>query len=218
MNRSILVGCTFALAAILSSPVSAQATPKTATFTAIIEPATMPSICQEETHLVTCNGALLKSTTLDLNKFIGKPFEFTATLGGVECDIWNVTAVTNAKATLVHCGSAAPGCPMRMRVGPSGVIGQWFLWYSLKSDFQPIDATTGTLMLGLPLHFLGSGPTAGPNPTFDFVMPNTPGIVGLDIFAQGARMDIGPVGPLTLTNPTCFTITPFMPPCGPTNC
>jgi len=215
MNRKTFVASlALALASALGSPAVAQ----TATFTAVIEQATAPSICQEETHAVVCNGALLKSTTLNLDQYVGKPFTFTATLGGVTCAIWNVTSVSIAKATLTHCGSAALGCPMRMRVGPTGVIGQWFLWYSLASDFQPLDPTTGTLMLGAPFHFLASGPTAGANPTFDFVMPSDPALIGLDIFAQGARMDIGPVGPPTLTNPTCFTIAPFLPPCGPLNC
>jgi hypothetical protein len=216
MYRKALASIALALA--FAGTATAQATTPTVTFTAIIEPATLPSICQEETHVVACNGALLKSTTLDLTKYEGKPFEFKATLGGVECKIWNVTSVGPAKGTLVHCGSAVPGCPMRMRVGPSGVIGQWFLWFSLSSDFVPLDPVTGTLMLGAPLHFLGSGPTAGVNQTYDFVIPNSPSVVGLDIFAQGARMDIGPVGPLTLTNPTCFTIAPFMPPCAQPNC
>lgn len=215
MDRKTLIG---SLALTLASVLASAARAQTATFTAIIEQATVPSVCQEETHLVSCNGTRLKSTTLDLNKYVGKPFEFTAQLGGVTCEVWNVTSVALPKGTLTHCGSAALGCPMRLRVGPSGVIGQWFLWYSLASDFQPLDPTTGTLMLGAPLHFLASGPTAGPNQTFDFVMPTDPALIGLKFFTQGARMDIGPVGPLTLTNPTCFTVAPFLPPCGPANC
>ena len=50
------------------------------------------------------------------------------------------------------------------------------------------------------------------------VIPNLPGIVGLDVHTQGAFMDIGPVGPLRLTNPACFTIAPFLPPCSQPGC
>ena len=208
---------TFRILATLALFV-APALAQTATFTAIIEPATQPSICQEETHLVACNGALLKSTTLDLNQYVGKPYRFTAKLGGVTCNVWNVTAVAGAPATLTFCGSAAPGCPIRLRVGPSGVIGMWFLWWSPSSAFVPLDATLGTLMLGAPAYSLGSGPTATATPYFETVLPSSPALVGLTVFAQGARMDIGPVGPLQLTNPTCFTIAPFMPPCATPGC
>ncbi len=204
-----------ALAALaLACPLAAA---QTATFTAVIEPAG-PSFCMEESHVVACNGARLRSLVLDLKQFEGKPFEYTATLAGVTCDIWYVTAVTPPKTTLVWCGSAAPGCPIRFRVGPSGVIGWWFLWWSPKAAFVPLDATLGTLMLGAPTYYLGSGPTVGTTPYFETVVPSLPGIVGLDVYSQGAYMDIGPVGPLRLTNPVCFKIAPFMPPCGQPGC
>jgi len=183
------------------------------TFTAILEKATVPSICQEETHVVACNGTKLKSTTLDLNGYLGKPYRFTAVPAGVTCLIWNVTSVGPAEATLTHCGSAVPGCPMRLVVGPTGPLGQWFLWYSTTSAFQPLDPVSGTLMLGPPYLFAGTGYSAGTSTSFDFVMPSLPALVGLEIFAQGANMAIGPAGPLHLSNPTCFSILPPMPPC-----
>lgn len=211
MIHRYLVG--LVLACLPTSLAHAQAA-----FTAVIEKATLPSICQEETHVVTCNGTKLKSTTVDLNNYLGKPYLFTANLEGVTCDIWNVTAVSAPPATLVHCGSAVPGCPMRLRVGPTGPLGQWFLWYSTKSAFQPLDPVTGTLMLGPPYIFAGTGYSAGTSTTFDFTLPSNPALIGLKIFAQGAHQSIGPVGPLRLSNPTCFTILPPMPPCTQPNC
>ena len=199
--------------ALATAPAAAHQ----ATFTAVLEPAG-PSFCQEESHVVACNGARVRSLVVDLTQYEGKPFTYTADLAGVTCDVWYVTSVAPPAATLVVCGSAAPGCPVRLRVGPSGVIGQWFLWWSPQTAFLPIDATLGTVMLGTPSWFLGSGPTAGAPPYHEAVIPNLPGIVGLDVHTQGAFMDIGPVGPLRLTNPACFTIAPFLPPCSQPGC
>ena len=195
--------------ASLAAPSAAQ----TATFTANIEPATLASFCQEETHFVSCNGTLLRSLVLDLDKYVGKPWEFTATLAGVECPIWYITKAVPAKGTLVYCGNAVPGCPIRMRVGPTGVIGQWYLWYSATPDFLPIDPVLGTAMLGGNIKFLATGNTFGATATYDTTVPNAPGLVGLNIYAQGARRDVGPIGPFTLTNPVCFKILGPSPPC-----
>lgn len=49
-------------------------------------------------------------------------------------------------------------------------------------------------------------------------VPSTPNIVGLEIWLQGARRDVGPVGPVSLTNAICLTVTPPLPPCAPINC
>ena len=202
-----------ALAAPAFASPAIQSSDQTVTFTAEIEPATLASFCQEETHFISCNGSLLRSTVLNLDKYVGKPYEFTATLAGVECPIWYITAAVPAKGTLTFCGNAVPGCPIRMRVGPTGVIGEWMLWYSTQAAFAPIDPIFGTVMIGPPYEFLGAGLTFGPTAAFDAVVPQSPGITGLKVFAQGIRRDIGKIGPWTLTNPECFTILGPSPPC-----
>lgn len=205
-----------ALAALVGSGLSAQIT-----FTGVIEKAQLASFCQEETHYLTCSGplpsspsgVLLKSSTLDLTPFEGKLWKFTALPRGVECLILDVIDVQPATATLVYCGNPVPGCPMRFRVGPTGVIGQWFLFSSLKPGFSPIDPVTGTLLLGPPVRFLKSGPTFGTGATFDIVLPPDVSLTGVSLWLQGARMDVGPVGPLEATNAVCFTILGPSPPC-----
>ncbi|MFT4709892.1 MAG: hypothetical protein ACI9D0_000987 [Bacteroidia bacterium] len=195
--------------ASLAAPSAAQ----TITFTANIEPATLATFCMEETHIVSSNGSMLRSLVLDLDKYVGKPWEFTATLAGVECPIWYVTEAKPAKGTLVFCGNPVPGCPIRMRVGPTDVIGQWLLWYSATPGFLAIDPVLGTAMLGGNIRFLATGNTFGTTATYDANLPTAPGLVGLTIYAQGARRDTGKIGPFTLTNPVSFKILGPSPPC-----
>jgi hypothetical protein len=59
-----------------------------------------------------------------------------------------------------------------------------------------------------------------PGPVGDHVwpIPNTASVAGVQVWLQGARQDIGPVGPIQFTNVQRITIAPFMPPCGGTSC
>ena len=208
------------LAVVLAAPGSAQVV-----FDGVIDNATLPSFCQEETHYLTCSfpdpsiptGVLLKSSTLDLDKYVGKHARFTANLVGVECDIYDVTAVQwPPPGTLTWCGAPVPGCPMRFRVGPSGVLGQFWLFAALAPAFQPVDATLGTILLQPPVFLIGQGLTSGA--PVDLTLPTDPAITGLSIFLQGLRQDIGPIGPPSLTNAACFTILGPSPPCLPNDC
>ena len=210
------------LAALAPATVAQEAE-----FTGVIEPATLPSICQEETHFLTCTGpkpfsptgVLLKSSTLDLDEFVGQNMKYTAVLRGVTCPIWDVTSATLPSATLVSCGSPVPGCTMRFRVGPTGVIGRYSLFLSFSPDFRPPPARiSGTVLLGPPIHVFATGLTFGPTAAFDFTIPPSVSLTGLDIWLQGARQDIGPIGPLEVTNAICFTILGPSPPCISPNC
>jgi hypothetical protein len=49
-------------------------------------------------------------------------------------------------------------------------------------------------------------------------LPNDPSLQGVHLRFQGARQDIGPVGPVQLTNVLPVTLVPFLPPCGSINC
>lgn len=201
-----------------AGPVFSQVgPPKTlVTFTGAIEPAG-PSICLQGSHALECNGALLQSAELDLTKYEDGLWTFTAFDAGATCPVWNIVDAQPAQATLTQCGAAIGGCPMRWRVGPSGVIGQYVLFFSLGSDFTPL-ADGQMLQLAAPLEFLGSGLTFGQAPFVELNLPGDPTLIGLDVWLQGARQDIGPVGPLQLTNATCFTIGPPFPPCFQPNC
>jgi hypothetical protein len=212
--RRLAIGvATVGIAALAARPAPAQVV-----FTGEIEKATLASFCQEETHVLECAGVLLKSSALDLAAFEGKVFEFTAEARGVECLIYDVTAVESASAHLVRCGNPVPGCPMRFRVGPTGVIGQYWLWLALSPTFLPLDQVTGTWMLNPPFFLLGSGLTFGDGSAVDIVLPPDPSLTGLTLFLQGARQDIGPIGPIELTNPLCFQILGPSPPCFEPDC
>jgi hypothetical protein len=206
--------------AVLAGLASAQVV-----FTGVIEKAALPSICMEETHYLTCTapdpaaptGVLLKSTTLDLNQFVGQVASFTAVTAGVTCLIYDVTAVdTTPPAWLEMCGTAGLGCPLRFRVQPSSALGQYWLWMSPSPGFSPIDPVTGTALLGPGFVLVAQGST--PPGRFDVVVPADAALIGLDLWLQGARRDIGPLGPVQATNAVCFDLPGYPFYCEPPGC
>jgi len=206
--RSLRLALSFLGAALLAGAASAQVV-----FTGVIEKVTLPSICQEETHFLTCTGPTagaptgvrLKSTTLDLTQYEGKVATFTAQPRGVTCLIYDVTAVdTTPDAWLEMCGTAGLGCPLRFRVQPSPSLGQYWLWLSASPGFTPIDPITGTVLLGPGFVLVAQGST--PPGQIDVVVPVDLALVGLDLWVQGARRDVGPIGPIQTTNAVCFDL------------
>jgi hypothetical protein len=198
--------------AFLASAASAQVT-----FTGVIEKVTLPSICQEETHFLTCTGpspssptgVRLKSSTLDLSPFEGKVATFTAQARGVTCLIYDISAVdTTPAASLVMCGTPGLGCPMRFRIEPSTSLGEFWLFLSGSPGFTPIDPVTGTVLLGPGFILVAHGTT--PTGAVDVVIPSDPALTGLSLWLQGARRDVGPLGPITATNSVCFEIPGFV--------
>ncbi|MCI0548568.1 MAG: hypothetical protein L0027_14950 [Candidatus Rokubacteria bacterium] len=195
------------------------------TFTGVIEKATLPSICQEETHFLTCTGpspdaptgVLLKSSTLDLSSFEGQVATFTAQPRGVTCLIYDITAVDPTPApTLEMCGTPGLGCPLRFRIHPSSAIGEFWLFLSGSPGFAPIDPVTGTVLLGPGFVLVAHGMT--PPGQVDVVVPADPALTGLELWLQGARRDIGPIGPITATNAVCFEIPGFVFVCETPDC
>jgi len=204
-------------AAIVIASVLASVSAAQVTFTGVIQKVTLPSICQEETHFLTCTGSspssptgvLLKSSTLDLTPFEGKVATFTAQPRGVTCLIYDITAVdTTPAATLVMCGTPGLGCPLRFRIEPSASIGEFWLFLSGSPGFAPVDPVTGTVLLGSGFILVAHGTT--PPGSLDVVIPSDPALTGLALWLQGARRDVGPVGPITATNAVCFEIPGFV--------
>jgi|GEM_PF-3308898 len=194
----------------------------TITFTGVLQKATLPSICQEETHYIECTGpiagqqigsVLVKSSTLNLDAYIGKPHRFTCFAAGVTCLIYDITSATPATAFLEWCGTPAPGCPVRFRVGPTGVIGVYALFASAAPTFVPLDPVLGTAFLTQPIFLIASGTTFGPTAAVDIGIPPSASWTGTQLWLQGVRADVGPVGPLEATNPVCFTVLSSTVPC-----
>jgi hypothetical protein len=201
-------------AALAQNPVCA---------TGVIEPVTGPTICmQGETHLLAGTRLYLRSRAVDLNRYLGQLVRVEGPDIGVTCNILEVTAVTNPHAILNWCGTAMPGCPIKLQVGP-GAIGRWALFGSFGPGYLPlgcggIEWIDGTVFMLLPAVSLGGGMFPGPWGEIVLPIPPSMSLVGTRVWFQGARQDIGPVGPVQLTNVQLITITPFMPPCGSINC
>lgn len=210
-----------------AAPQPAPAPTGSIVFTGVLRVATLPSICQEETHYIECTSpvagqqfgsVLVKSSTLNLDPFVGKPMRYTCFAAGVTCLIYDITSVSPPTSFLTFCGTPAPGCPVRFRVGPTGVIGVWALFVSSSPTFQPIDPILGTAFIAQPVTLIASGATFGPTASVDLAIPPDPAWTGTQIWLQGVRADVGPVGPPEATNPICFTVLPSTVPCVQPGC
>ena len=189
-----------------------------ATFTGEVLPLGGPTLCQNGAFFLDCsgpvpgqqNGIVVTSQNLDLAKYVGDILEWSGSYTSGPCPTLDVSSVAPPAATLVRCGNPVPGCPVRLRVGPSGEIGQWSLYLSTAPAFLPIG--DATLLIAKPI-FAGSGLLFGDTQTFDVTLPADVALSGLSLWFQGTRQSIGPVGPLRLTNAECLTILGPSPPC-----
>ncbi len=218
--RRLALALLLVLPLALQSPGQSTVPPKVSA-SGVVLPVTGPTVCMAaETHYLACTEVYLKSTSgIDLTALEGKLVKVIGTHTAVTCNVIDVSAVEDPPSTLTWCGMPSPTCPVRFVLCPGGLCYDW-LFASTKPGFYPINVETGSFLLD-PLQMLLL--YAGPNPAagclkIDVTIPFIPALIGLEVHMQGARQDIGPVGPITLTNAICFTITPFMPPCAPINC
>jgi hypothetical protein len=187
-----------------------------------VTPVGGPTICQQgETHYLECTRVFLRSNLLDLNRFNGQIVRITGRDIGVTCRVLDVARVDPPPATLEWCGSPSTCCPVKFKVCPGG-LGQAWLFLSTAPDYQPLGCGNtllgGTLLIAPPLIEVWSGMLTAGCGEVTIPIPCNNSLVGLQVWLQGARRDIGPIGPLWLTNAVCFRIAPFLPPCAPTGC
>lgn len=182
-----------------------------------------PTICQQgETHMLECARVFLRSSSVNLARYNGQIVRIEGRDIGLLCTVLDVNRVTPAPATLIRCGSPSPGCPIKLKVCP-GAIGRWWLFGSFRPGFRPVDCqgmrffADGSLLLGVPGVTLVSGMPLGTCGELTINIPADPALTGLQAWFQGVRQDIGPVGPLQLTNAECVTLLP-MRPCSVPNC
>lgn len=217
------------LATALVAPLAgahAQAPTQLVTFTGklVVAPVPGSAFCEGAEYALDCSGDALgssagipvRSDDLDLSQLVGELYEYTAGWTVGPCTSLDVFDAAPPKATLVQCGNPVPGCPVRFRVGPSGAIGQWSLYFSAGPAFLPI-GTDATLLIANPV-LLGSGLLFGETQTFDITVPPDVALTGLSLWFQGTRQSIAPVGPLQLTNAECLTILGPSPPCIAPDC
>ncbi|MGH7149370.1 MAG: hypothetical protein ACREIU_01665 [Planctomycetota bacterium] len=210
MMRSMLF-CTAILAVPFATPSPAQVGIPV-DVTGVVQPVPGPTICmQGETHLLECTQVFLKSNAVDLNALVGQNVRLTGFDVGVTCNVVQVFAAAPANPTLEWCGTPAPGCSVKFKVCP-GPIGLALLVVSTAPGFLPVflplNPTPEAILVAPP--FVPIPLAIGTTGCFDSTVAIPPdlSLVGADFWLQGARMDIGPAGPMHLSNPVCLTILP----------
>lgn len=190
--------------------------------TGVVE-AVGPTICmQGETHRLAATSVYLRSNVINLGQFVGQNVRVDGNDIGLLCHVLDVTAVSPARARLELCGTPMPGCSIKLKVGP-GAIGRYALAVSFGPGYLPLgcsppDFLDGTWLLGSPAITLVVATFGGPFGEYVWPIPNNPSLQGVQLRFQGARQDIGPVGPVEFTNVLPVGLVPFMPPCGSINC
>ncbi|MCI0585758.1 MAG: hypothetical protein L0323_02835 [Planctomycetes bacterium] len=220
MIRTMPLGAAL-LAALFATPSPAQST-IALDVTGVVQPVPGPTICmQGETHLLECAQVFLRSNVVDLNALVGQNVRLTGVDIGVTCTVIEVLAAAPANPTLEWCGTPAPGCAVKFKVCP-GAIAFAALFVSTAPGFFPVflplNGTPEAVLLSPP--FIPIPPALGTTGCFDSTIPIPPdlSLVGADVWLQGARMDIGPAGPMHLTNSVCLTIVPPLPFCAVPGC
>jgi len=168
-------------------------------------------LCAPGTHVMQCSEGLVqfRSRTIDLDSLVGQNVTLTAIQTSKQCPLYEVTAVqTTPSTSLTLCGTPGGlGCPIRLRSAPGGLSQHWLL-ISAFPGWWPISLTEGTFLLGQPFLVLpaGAGQFDVAGAAWDFTIPSDPSLIGLEVFLQAARRDVGPVGPLRYSNAVCFEI------------
>lgn len=171
-------------------------------------------LCAPGTHVMQCSEGLVqfKSSSVDLDSLVGQNVTLTAIQTSKQCPLYEVTDVQkNPAATLTLCGTGAGlGCPIRLRSEPGGLSQHWLL-ISAFPGWQPVSIPEGTFLLGGPFIILpaGAGQFGAEGAAWDFDIPSDPTLIGLEVFMQAARRDVGPIGPLRYSNAVCFQIIGF---------
>lgn len=191
----------------------------------VVTPVGGPTICQQgETHRLECTDVFLRSRSFGLDAFNGQNVDIVGFEVGVTCRVIQVVQIFPAAARLEYCGSAVLGCPLKLRLCPGG-LGRGAILFSFDSGYLPLGCANspfglieGTLLLGGTIVQIWSGTLGANCGEVTLQIPNDNSLLGAGIRFQVARQDIGPVGPLKLTNALCFRLAPLLPPCAPINC
>jgi hypothetical protein len=205
LSLSVLLFTAVAAAQIVAPPV--------VSFTGVVKSWEFDSqgiICAPPTHTLECSEGIfgIQSNTIDLDLYIGVNVKLTAQGVSESCPLFEVLAVDAPQATLTVCGTPGLGCTMRLRSGPGG-LSQHMLLVSAAPGLFSSSVAKGSLLLSPPFITLATSP-AGFHPpegyAFDFELPMDFSLVGIPIYVQAIRRDVGPVGPIRFSNAVCFAI------------
>ena len=215
--RALLPGL---FVACLAASASAQVGPDVG-LTGVVVPMPGPLGCGPATHMLMCTQVFLTGDVALLESLVGKSvklFGHEEQVPGASCTLVEVDGVAEPPpATLDWCGNATPGCDLRFVICPGG-LSQYWLWVSTGNGYHPLSPDKGSWLLGDPAFLVATGIGAAACQKLDVKVPVDPGIIGVTLYLQAARRDIGPIGPAQLTNSICLTILLSATPCVPPGC
>jgi hypothetical protein len=218
MNRTLTALALLLLA--LAAPAQVTGPGQDVSVTGVVVPLPGPIGCGPATHMLMCTQVFLYGDTALLQSLVGKNVRLLGTeasVSGASCHLVKVAGAEAPPVSLDWCGSPTPGCALRFVVCP-GAIAQFWLFASPAEGYHPLAPIKGTWLLGDPAFLLATGVGGGPCHDFDVTVPPDPVLIGVTVHLQAARRDIGPAGPIQLTNSICITILPSTMPCVPPNC
>jgi hypothetical protein len=161
-------------------------------------------LCIAPTHQLEVpeDTVYLWSNEVDLGALLGQNVRLHGILN-TDCGIVAVDSVESPPpATLALCGTAAMGCPIRLRSGPGGLTQHW-LFAAPAGGFIPLNPEKGSLLLSDPLFLIGAsgaGQFGDLGVAFDFMLPNSAALIGVPIHFQAVSRKIGPIGPIHFSN------------------
>lgn len=212
-----------ALALLAAAPAAQIVPDQPASFTGVVQQVSFDAslICAPPTHALECSGGtfFLKNGAADLDTVVGKMVKVSGYPSAAGCPVWAIDLIEPPPVTLKVCGTTALSCEVRFRSWPGG-LSQHALLVSLAPGVAPLNLVAGSLLLGDPWFVLltqvGHFPPEGAD--FVFNVPIDTALAGLDFWFQTARRQVGPVGPLQLSNAICFQMggIPFV--CWPADC
>jgi hypothetical protein len=198
---------------VLAPMAAAQpTTPPDVGITGVVNPVTGSVICTDASHGLDCTKVTLTSSNIDLSLLQGQLVKLYGNQTGAACPLIDVTGVQAPPSTLEWCGSPTPGCVLKFKVCPGG-LSEFWLFAALEPGYLPLHPDKGTWLLGNPFFMIAQGFGGAACHELAVIVPPIPILAGLDVWLQGARRDVGPVGPITLTNAICLTITGPLPGC-----
>ncbi len=213
MSRRTALSLFVALTLFASTGDAQIVAPQPVSFTGVVETLDISPgvsiLCPPGNFTLRCSqGLSFRSSTIDLRNYVGQNVRLVGVNTHPGCPTFEITAVQDPPpASLTLCGTPEGlGCAVRLRSGPGG-ISQHFLFVALAPGFVPLNVDKGSFLLGDPNLILATASGGFPpeGAAFDFVIPVDFSLVGIDVFMQTARRDVGPVGPIRFANAVCFT-------------
>lgn len=193
-----------ALAALLLTATAANAQQPVSVHGRIEKLAAPIGCAPTATHIVKDTAVLLKSSTLNLDAFLGVTKRIIGSNQTVTCPIIEVTAVENGTFSVSVCNAPALGCAVTLDMCPSPTQGQYLLFVSPALGFAPAGVATGSFLLNPLFLTIGSGANTAVCQSAPLFLSGPSTLVGLELWFQAASVPT--LGPPVLSSATKMTI------------